>query len=157
MGDHVGIHGVVLLHFWSGLSCCQWYLAMSMQQCSFMIFYPCPFVWMEMREWTCVLYLFVCLFERDCIGLDIFIGSFDLMSNANYTSKRFGMLFHVASTGPLNVWRPLLTFNPNLIPNPHPNLYKTPKSRHLRLLLLPVVIFRNLHLLFPVYCTSYFP
>ena len=113
----------------------------------------------NVRKNLCILFvcLFVCLFERDCIGLDIFIGSFDLMSNANYTSKRFGMLFHVASTGPLNVWRPLLTFNPNLIPNPHPNLYKTPKSRHLRLLLLPVVIFRNLHLLFPVNCTSYFP
>ena len=76
-----------------------------------------------MRVNLCIL--FVCLFEWDWIGLDIFIESFDSVSNANYTSQCFGILFHLASTGSLIDWRPLLRFNPNLIPNPNHNLYET--------------------------------
>ena len=53
----------------------------------------------NMRVNLCIL--FVCLFEWDWIGLDIFIESFDSVSNANYTSQCFGILFHLASTGSL--------------------------------------------------------
>ena len=78
--------------------------------------------------------LFVCLFEWDWIILNIFIESFDMMSNANYTCKCYGIWFHPASTEALIAWRPLLRLTPIFIPNPEPNLYNTLNPTDLRLL-----------------------